>query len=113
MPTEIITTDGTINPVTLSVNEVYGQRITTIIEIDGTKLPSIQSNFNDHQIGTNASLTGTTISVTTTSLKVTPTNNTEVDFTVKGAGPDVTDLNLQHFAPGELTVTHLMSYIML
>jgi hypothetical protein len=113
MPTEIITTDGTTNPVTLSVNEVFGHRITTVIMINHAVFATIQNNFTDHVIGTNIGLAGNTITITTTSLKVTPSNNTEVDFTLKGVGPQKDDPDLLQFTAGVSVVPHFMTYFML
>jgi hypothetical protein len=112
MPSRTIFTDGSATPITLSVNEVCGQRITTIIDIDGAELPAIQSNFNNLQIGTNASLAGTTVNVTTTAIKVTPAGNSEVDYTLKGSGPDAPDSDDQDFNAAGDPISHLMTYIM-
>jgi len=112
MPSRTIFTDGTAAPIKLSVNQTFGHRITTIIDIDGTALPAIQGDFQDRQLGTNASLAGTTVNVTTTSLKVTPAGNSQLDYVLKGSGADVPDSDLQSFGAGTV-VTHLMTYIML
>jgi hypothetical protein len=113
MPTEIITTDGTTNPVTLSVNEVYGQRINTVIMINHAVFATIDNNFDDCVLGTNKSLSGNTIIVTTSSLKVTPSDNTEVNFTLKGAGPKQDDADPLLFPDGISAVPHFMTYYMI
>lgn len=113
MPTEIINTDGSANPVTLSVNEVYGHRINTVIMINHAVVATIQDNFDDYVLGTNVSLANNTIIVTTTSLKVTPSNNSEVDFTLKGAGPQQDDADPLQFAAGIGAIPHFMTYYML
>jgi len=110
MPTEIITTDGSTNPITLSVNEVYGHRITTVIMINHAVFATINNNFDDHILGTNKSLAGNTITVTTSSLKVTPSNNTEVDFVLKGATAEQDDNDVLPFPNGISVVPHFMTY---
>jgi hypothetical protein len=112
MPSRTVFTDGSNTAVTLSVNEVFGHRITTIIDINGATLATIQGNFNDHLLGTNVGLAGATVDVTTTSLKVTPSANSQIDYVLKGAGADAQDSDLLAFGTDPV-VTHLMTYIML
>lgn len=110
MPTQIITTDGSINPITLSVKENYGHRITTVIMINHAVFATINNDFEDHILGTNNSLAGNTITVTTSSLKVTPTSNTEINFALKGAKTEQDDNDLLQFAAGVSAVPHFMTY---
>ncbi|ASU32289.1 hypothetical protein [Mucilaginibacter xinganensis] len=112
MPTQIITTDGTTNPVMLSVQEVQGHRINTVIMVNHLVVATIDNNFASHIVGTNNGLKGNTVTVTTTSLKVTPSNNTEVDFTLDGAGPQQIDADKLQFPPGISAVPHFMTYFM-
>lgn len=110
MPTEFITTDGSANPITLSAKEVYGHLISTVIMINHAVFASINGDFEDYVLGTNKSLAGNTVTVTTTSLKVTPSNNTEVDYVLKGAGVDVQDNDLLQFPAGVSVDPHFMTY---
>lgn len=111
MPSRTVLTDGSATPVTISGKEVFGHRITTIIDIDGTTLATVQGDF-DQPVGTNASLAGTTVNVTTTSLKVTPAGYSQIDYILEGTGPDIPDSDLQNFGTDTI-VTHLMTYIMI
>lgn len=109
MPHAKVYTDGSNNPITLSVAEERGHHIHTTITINGQELPLIENNFNDKVIGTNISLAYATVSIITTSAKVTPASNSKVVFTLKGAKEPHVNVDEQAFADMP-TITHYMTY---
>jgi hypothetical protein len=112
MPNATVHTDGSNNPITLSVTEERGHHIQTIITINGIQLPRIENNFNDRPIGTNVSLANATVSVVTTSAKVTPAQNSIVVFTLKGAQEPHVNNNEGQF-DGNPIMSHKMRYDLL
>jgi hypothetical protein len=109
MPNAIVNTDGSNNPITLSVAEERGHHIETQISINGIVFTTREGNFQDLPIGTNASVANGTISVVTTSQKTSPAANSKVVFTLKGAKEPHVDSDDRQFGDAPI-VSHFMTY---
>jgi hypothetical protein len=113
MPTEFITTDGSSNPIKLSLKEVYGHTCTTVIMVNHAIVATLNDTVKDYILGTNQGLSGNTVTVTTTSLKTSPSVNTEIDYSLdSGTPPTTTDTDAQTFSAGVNAVPHFMTYFM-
>ena len=106
----IVNTNGSDDPISLSLSEVYGHRITTIITMDKKDSAPLQGNFKNHIIGTNKSLVGKRVLISTDTVKVTPTANTQVDYSLKGASSQHDDSDKSQFGDGMPTVGHYINY---
>ena len=109
MPNAIVNTDGSSNAIFLSVAEERGHHIETVITINHIEFTTIEGDFNDLQIGTNASLANGKVSVVTTSLKITPAENSKVVFALKGAKKAPVNEDDLEFNE-DLIVIHNMTY---
>ena len=109
MPNAIVNTDGSNNAIFLSVVEERGHHIETVITINHIEFTTIDGDFKDLQIGTNASLANVKISLVTTSLKTTPAENSKVVFALTGAKEAPVNANDLEFNE-DLIVIHNMTY---
>lgn len=108
MPQELVETNNTNDPITLSVSIKFGHKATSVVMLNHIVIATKQDDFT-MALGANNGLKNNTVIVTTSVLKTSPSIHSEVDFTLTGAQTDpLDDASVKDFPSGVNVTAHNM-----